>query len=180
MNYIIVDLEATCWKKKGHFENEIIEIGAVCVDAIGQVCGEYGRFVQPIENPVLSDFCIDLTSIQQKDVDGAAAFPEVLADFLNWIATFGEDYWLCSWGFYDKSQFKKDCERHGLSIDWLEQHISLKHQYKDIHLLRRPIGMVGALRREGISLEGTHHRGIDDARNIAKIFIHNFDYWTFE
>jgi inhibitor of KinA sporulation pathway (predicted exonuclease) len=30
--------------------------------------------------------------------------------------------------------------------------------------------MGGALKMEGIILEGTHHRGIDDAINIAKIF----------
>jgi len=30
--------------------------------------------------------------------------------------------------------------------------------------------MGGALKMEGIKLEGTHHRGIDDATNIAKIF----------
>jgi inhibitor of KinA sporulation pathway (predicted exonuclease) len=29
--------------------------------------------------------------------------------------------------------------------------------------------MAGALRQLGIPLAGTHHRGIDDARNIAKI-----------
>ncbi|WP_255512454.1 hypothetical protein [Flagellimonas sp. S3867] len=32
-----------------------------------------------------------------------------------------------------------------------------------------------ALNREGLNLEGTHHRGIDDARNISKIFKAYFD-----
>jgi inhibitor of KinA sporulation pathway (predicted exonuclease) len=32
-----------------------------------------------------------------------------------------------------------------------------------------PCGMKGALRRMGIPLDGRHHRGIDDARNIAKL-----------
>jgi inhibitor of KinA sporulation pathway (predicted exonuclease) len=30
-------------------------------------------------------------------------------------------------------------------------------------------GMSGALRLMNIPLEGIHHRGVDDARNIAKI-----------
>jgi 3'-5' exoribonuclease 1 len=30
-------------------------------------------------------------------------------------------------------------------------------------------GMAGALRRVGLQLQGTHHRGIDDARNIARL-----------
>ena len=42
------------------------------------------------------------------------------------------------------------------------------------------MGMKGALRNENIKLEGTHHRGIDDARNIAKIFLNCFEDWEFE
>ena len=33
----------------------------------------------------------------------------------------------------------------------------------------KEVGMDKALEYLGIDLEGTHHRGIDDARNIAKI-----------
>jgi 3'-5' exoribonuclease 1 len=40
--------------------------------------------------------------------------------------------------------------------------------------------MKNALELEGLKLDGTHHRGIDDARNIAKVFIKYFDKWTFE
>ncbi|MEL6538912.1 MAG: hypothetical protein AAFQ98_26080 [Bacteroidota bacterium] len=67
---------------------------------------------------------------------------------------------------------------HRLDKAWLRNHISLKHQYAKIKNLRRPMGMDGALKREGLSLEGTHHRGIDDARNITKIFKANFDHWV--
>jgi inhibitor of KinA sporulation pathway (predicted exonuclease) len=33
----------------------------------------------------------------------------------------------------------------------------------------RPMSMSAALRRLDLPLEGRHHRGIDDARNIARI-----------
>lgn len=33
-------------------------------------------------------------------------------------------------------------------------------------------GMSQALQQLGLELKGTHHRGIDDARNIAAIFRH--------
>ncbi|BDS12210.1 3'-5' exonuclease [Aureispira anguillae] len=178
MNYIILDLEATCWSKKGSFTNEIIEIGAVCINQRQALIGEYNSFVKPKLYPELSDFCKELTTIKQEEVDAAETFPVVLDDFLEWIESFGGEYWLCSWGFYDRSQFKKDCELHGLDTTWLRQHISLKHQYADIYNLSRPLGMKGALNREQIQMEGTHHRGIDDAKNIAKIFLNNFDYWT--
>ena len=65
MKFIIVDLEATCWKSREGRKNEIIEIGAVCVDDNKEILGKFVQIVQPLLNPVLSDFCISLTTITQ-------------------------------------------------------------------------------------------------------------------
>ncbi len=177
MNYIILDLEATCWKDRSiQKQNEIIEIGAVKINDKGEPQDEFCEFIKPKLNPVLSDFCKELTTITQEEIDIADPYENVIERFKNWIDV-EEPYVLCSWGFYDKKQFQKDCELHNLSIDWLENHISLKHQYAKIKNLRKPIGMGGALKKEKLTLEGTHHRGIDDARNIAKIFIANIEKW---
>ena len=35
---------------------------------------------------------------------------------------------------------------------------------------RRQVGMKMAMKLENIDLDGTHHRGIDDAKNIQKIY----------
>ncbi|HWO78436.1 MAG TPA: 3'-5' exonuclease, partial [Bacillus sp. (in: firmicutes)] len=43
----------------------------------------------------------------------------------------------------------------------------------------RGVGMARALEMLKLPLEGTHHRGIDDARNIAKIFVRIFDKLDF-
>ncbi|TAF63859.1 MAG: 3'-5' exonuclease [Cytophagales bacterium] len=181
MKYIILDLEATCWEGKSLTKrpNEIIEIGAICVDEQKQILGEFVTFVKPLKNPILSDFCTQLTSINQTMVDTAPYFPEALAHFQQWIQSFDIEYWLCSWGFYDRTQFKQDCLLHQLPTEWLQNHISLKHQYTTIAQLHRHIGMKGALQNENIPLEGTHHRGIDDARNINKIFLKYFHQWQF-
>lgn len=179
MNYIIVDLEATCWRKRTtNQRNEIIEIGAVKIDQRGNIISEFAVFVHPKLNPILSNFCTELTSIEQADIDSAEDYPSVLKRFQDWI-DLRTPYVLCSWGFYDKKQFMADGDLHDLSNDWLEQHISIKHQYADLKNLRKPIGMSRALQKEGLKLEGTHHRGIDDARNIAKIFLVHFEYWVF-
>lgn len=180
MKHIVLDLEATCWQGKAPAPNEIIEIGAVCVDENAEVIDEFVTFVKPSKSTQLSDFCTELTSITQDMVDNAPYFPQAVASFQEWIASFEDDYFLCSWGFYDKSQFKKDCKLHDLDIEWLKNHISVKHQYQKIKPTERPIGMKWALELENIPLEGTHHRGIDDARNIAKIFIRHFGKWKFE
>lgn len=180
MIYIVLDLEATCWNGKKLAPNEIIEIGAVAVNEAGETEGEFNTFVKPSIAPKLSDFCTELTSITQEMVDDAPLYPVAHQAFLDWINSFEQEYWLCSWGFYDKSQFKHDCKLHGLDKDWLKNHISVKHQYHKIKPTKRPIGMKGALALEKIELDGTHHRGIDDARNIAKIFVRFLNEWTFK
>ena len=178
MKYIIVDLEATCWEDRSKSPNEIIEIGAVCINEEKQIISEFNKFVKPIAHRMLSDFCTDLTSITQEQVNDAQIFPTVLNEFQDWMLSFNDEYILCSWGFYDQVQFKNDCLLHGLDISWLESHVSLKHQYAKIKKTRS-LGMKNALKKEKIALDGTHHRGIDDAKNIAKIFLKLFDKWNF-
>ena len=178
MKSIIVDLEATCWEQRKGRKSEIIEIGAICIDSQKQVISEFNQIIKPVINPSLSEFCTELTSITQNMVDEGVHFMEALHAFQNWINITQEDYLLCSWGYYDKNQFIYDCQLHALDTEWTENHISIKHQYALIKSLRRPVGMKTALKIEDLPLEGIHHRGIDDARNIAKIFIKYFDYWN--
>lgn len=169
MQYIIVDLEATCWKKGTLPDRmEIIEIGAVMLDSSsGPVTAEFAEFVKPIQEPFLSDFCRELTTIRQEDVDSADTFQPVFQRFLNWIGD--EPFRLCSWGAYDLRQFTIDCERHGIPFPAsFTHHINLKKAFADLRGIK-PCGMKGALFMLGMSLEGQHHRGIDDARNIAKV-----------
>ena len=45
----------------------------------------------------------------------------------------------------------------------------IKEAFSNALGTRKRFGMAGALRQLGLPLTGTHHRGIDDARNIARI-----------
>ena len=170
MLYIIIDLEATCWKNVMDFSiMEIIEIGAVKLDCDTlEVISEFPRFVRPVVNPLLSDFCKELTSITQKEIDEAETFNIIFPQLLEWIGD--EDYKLVTWGNYDPKQFEIDCRRHNIDLPekFENRHINLKKEFAKQKQCR-PCGMKQALRILKIPLEGTHHRGIDDARNIAKI-----------
>jgi len=181
VNYIIFDLEATCIKDKYKtFRNETIEIGAVKIiqreNGQLEIIDTFDKFIRPKLNLILSKFCKELTSIQQEDVNFAHSFPTVINEFKEWI---GNEYMLCSWGFYDQKQLENDSILYGLNSFWTNKHISLKHQFPDIMQLSKPCGLNKALKLSGISFEGTHHRGIDDAKNIAKIFCKYFNYWKF-
>lgn len=194
MDFIIFDLEATCFdggvKAPQGFKNEIIEIGAVKISENGLIIDEFQCFIKPKKFPQLSNFCKWLTSISQKDIDEAYYFPDCLHSFLTWST--GEDIaWdnmeviktlpvkFVSWGYYDRSQLRDDCYIHGINQHWIDEsnHMSLKHKHAEWTNLKhkRGIGLGGACKFEKIEFEGTAHRGIDDARNIAKIFVKYLD-----
>ena len=98
MKYIILDLEATCWQK-GNQRNEIIEIGAVCIDEGKKTLGEFSEFVRPVCHPCLSDFCTELTTITQAEIDRVETFPIVVNHFQNWITGFLVFWFLVFWFF---------------------------------------------------------------------------------
>lgn len=171
MRLIITDLEATCWMRQSPPKRmEIIEIGAVRLDgalpAAGKQ-GEFASFVRPVRQPKLSAFCMGLTGIRQRDVDGADEFPVVFARFLKWIGT--KSYRLSSWGMYDLLQFRTDCARHGIPVPpEFSSHINLKAEFARIKGVR-PCGVKRAMGLAGLTLQGRHHRALDDARNIARL-----------
>ena len=48
-------------------------------------------------------------------------------------------------------------------------HLNIKSLFALVHALPHEVGMDEALKLAGLPLEGTHHRGVDDARNLAQI-----------
>jgi len=172
-HYIIFDLEATCWEEKNDKIKEIIEIGAVKLNKDLEIMDIFSEFVKPAINPELTEFCKTLTSIRQSDVDNAKTFNDVIQDFERWILSSSEDVKLISWGYYDKKQILEESQHKKYSGEIIklleEKHISLKHEFAKMRK-SRTCGMKKALDILNLPLEGTHHRGIDDAKNIAKIF----------
>ena len=64
---------------------------------------------------------------------------------------------------------RKQCQYRDISYPLSSDHINVKTLFSEVKGLRRKVGMKGALGILEIPLEGTHHRGVDDAKNIAKI-----------
>jgi len=170
-HYLVIDLEATCCNAGSipREETEIIEIGAVMVDADTlAVVDEFAAFVRPQRHTKLTGFCTELTSIQQADVDSAKPLDAVLADFNQWARQYDNFLFSC-WGDYDYNQMTRECRDKGIPYPFAAEHLNLKRQFAQRQGLRRKVGMAAALRKVGLPLVGTHHRGIDDARNIARL-----------
>lgn len=170
-DFLILDFEATC-DRNGEIpreDKEIIEIGAVAVDSKTlKVFGEFQAFIKPSVNPVLTDFCKELTSITQEDVDAANGFKEVANSLYRFCFLHGIDWW-GSWGNYDFNQLKQDSvlHNHPNPLPW--EHFNLKQAFSDRQKLKRRLGLGGAIQLAELSFDGTAHRGIDDAKNIARL-----------
>lgn len=169
MHYIVLDTESTCWKNdRDVSKQEIIEIGAIKLNENFIEIDHFSRFVKPILSPILSDFCKELTTISQKEIDKAENFSIIFTDFLNWI---GEgSYTIVTWGDFDIKHFEIDCKRHKIKFPnrFVKKHINLKMVFADRYNIR-PCGLDQAVQMLKIKFEGSHHRAIDDARNTVKV-----------
>ena len=170
--YIVIDFEATCFKRERvpREETEIIEFAAMVVDKQTLTpISEFDAFVRPTIHPKLDPFCTELTSIVQEDVDGAFTFPTVLRQFSSWLQQFSGVKTFCSWGYYDKNQLVMECNRNSLKYPFDEEHINIKELFSEVKGYKRKYGVAGALKHLKMEFIGTHHRGIDDVRNIVRI-----------
>jgi len=176
---LALDVEATCDDGGAvpRQEMEIIEIGAVIANADCEVVDELQTFIRPVRHPRLTPFCTRLTGIRQADVDGAPLFHDAMEAFKGWFSRYPGliDHW-GSWGNYDKRQLEQDCALHGLSssVYLPGRHVNLKEAFRDALGLRNKPGLGQAIRVVGLEFAGTHHRGIDDARNIGRLLPHIF------
>ncbi len=180
MDFIVFDLEATCWLgRPPQGITEIIEIGAVKYNGYGENLGTFNKFIKPTVNPTLSPFCTRLTSITQENVDRAQTFDRVIEDFMDWIDIYTDDYLLCSWGKFDKTLLQNDCILHKVEFEWLESHIDVKKQFRTYKRSKDEYGLKKSLRLEGLEFDGTPHRAISDAENLGKIFCKYLDIWQY-
>ncbi len=174
-----VDLEATCDDVGVHEsprslvvvpdQMETIEIGLVVIDLESlEIVDEFQRFVRPQINPTLTDFCKKLTSIQQADVDSARTYQEVGEELRTFAARYPNAGW-ASWGDYDARQLERDAGLAGCPslLEGLP-HFNARKWHAGLYD-NRPKGLMQTVESLGLKWQGTYHRGIDDARNVAFI-----------
>lgn len=168
---IVVDLEASCCDKGtiAREDMEIIEIGACAVDLSDfSVADDFQLYIKPIVNPVLTDFCTELTGIEQATVDKADVFSMAIPVYRDWLSGFGSIKAWSSWGNYDKNQFEQDYRRHGTpNLHEGLRHLNLKNLFAKATGER--LGLGWAIEKVGAKFEGRAHCGRDDANNMARL-----------
>ncbi|MGN9821617.1 exonuclease domain-containing protein [Streptomyces sp. SD11] len=168
----VVDVEATCWagsQPPGEV-SEIIEIGLTVVDLqAGERLARHRILVRPARSTV-SEFCTELTGLTQHEVEQGVTFAEACR-LLAIEHRAGARPW-ASWGDYDRHQFTRQCQATGTPYPFGRRHTNAKAAFTEAYGLRKRPGMARALEIAGRRLEGRHHRGEDDAWNIAALVLH--------
>ena len=169
---LVIDLEATCWlgdPPEGQ-DSDIIEIGLCTLDVTtGQRLDKVSIVVRP-ERSTISEYCTALTTLTQEEVDQGISFREACSLLRTQYAS-KEHLW-ASFGDYDRLIFERECLTHGVKYPFGRGYLNVKSLFAVAQNLDRELPLDEAMDWLGFPLEGHHHRGEDDAWNIARILGH--------
>jgi inhibitor of KinA sporulation pathway (predicted exonuclease) len=165
---VVVDLETTCWEKREKGQvMEVIEIGVCLLDIrSGEITDRQGILIKPVYSAV-SEFCTQLTTLTQALVDTGIGFREGCLKLEDEYRS-KERVW-ASYGDFDRRQFERECHLKHIPYPFGSRHINVKTLFAIKHRLAEEIGIDQALALLSLKLVGTHHRGVDDAYNAARI-----------
>lgn len=176
----VLDFEATCWNKSPNLDRqEIIEFPSILYELNTKneviFISEFSKYVKPVLEPVLSDFCIGLTGITQEQVNDANIIQIVYKEHFEWLKAntpSNADIYIITCGAWDlKTMLPKEIKNKKLHYHQVyKTYINIKDEFENFYK-KKAGGMVGMLDYLNIKLEGRHHSGIDDTRNIAKILL---------
>lgn len=62
------------------------------VDTKCEYIDTFREFIKPIHNPILSEFCKELTAITQEEVDNGDTFQNVLRRHIKWLQDCNVDF----------------------------------------------------------------------------------------
>ena len=168
----IVDIEATCWDgtpPEGQ-SSEIIEIGLYQLDLNYRYTdkdpNKCGILIKPV-NSTVSEFCTKLTTLTPYKLRNGKTLWDACTILMEQYET-KEHVW-ASWGDYDRGMFEKQCKKLYIPYPFGSRHINLKTLFAIKHKLSKEVGVAKALEILSMKFEGTPHRGVDDAYNIARI-----------
>lgn len=166
---IVVDLESTCWNGPTTEISEIIEIGICELDAeTGEISKARGIIIKPVKSKI-SKFCTELTTITQDMVDTEGISLGEAFSIIENEYDLKNNNWI-SYGEYDYNMFIRDSKNKSLGNPFLKNHINIKSEFARLNKLRKKgVGLRKALSMCKLEFDGTHHRGVDDAKNIAKL-----------
>ena len=173
---------------------EIIEFPIVVVDVKRrEIKTTFQTYVKPTIDPQLTEFCTELTGITQEQVDQGVTIQDAMRQvhmFLGKAGLFSSEFIFMSCGDFDGNHLLKEAKEKEFFVpNYFKRWINIKkafpiHKFdaskqpydftnmNTIHRCKPTVrGMPQMLSQCGLELEGRHHSGIDDAKNLARVAI---------
>ncbi|MDT3427075.1 inhibitor of KinA sporulation pathway (predicted exonuclease) [Paenibacillus forsythiae] len=172
MDYIILDIEFNGRKFASEHPMEVIEIGAVRLDASLRPVDEFTSLIRPVYFATLNSFIKKKTGIPQEEIDIAPRFPKVISAFRRWLDQSPDDVLLLTWGGEDMKRIIQDTRMHKMDDTYW-----MKAPYYDLlkgllraRGLKNDVSVEGAMELLGLESAGSAHRALGDARMTSDIF----------
>lgn len=170
---IVIDFEANCLDGKDIYPQEITEFPAIPIDlqtktiAYDKTFHHYCKIHMDV-----TPFATQLTGITQTMSDGGLPFKDVHSKFRDWCRDNGftaHNSVIVTCGNWDlNTAFPAQCKYSNLTIPEIcKQWCNVKRIFKDKYGVK-PGSMPNLLKKCGLDLQGRHHSGIDDTKNIAR------------
>ena len=166
---IVLDLEFIPYRRKQepYCVHEIIEIGAVALDADNEIYDEFQMYVKPQYGTVPPCCCCGgwpACSLHY------SALAEAMQAFEAWLPQ-KEPYRFYTWSGSDQHVFQAEAEwkERPLLGNFYGWWVDLQRLHQRIYGFSKPMKLVTALGSMQIYFEGTEHGALADARNTAKI-----------
>jgi Inhibitor of the KinA pathway to sporulation, predicted exonuclease len=177
MDYIILDIEFNGRKFASDLPMEVIEIGAVRLNADLQQTDIFSSLIKPVYFSKLNSFIKKKTGIPQEEIDIAPKFPRVIGEFIQWLDR-GEPFMLFTWGGEDLKRIVYDTRMHKLDDSlWLSiDYFDLLKGYLRYKNITNDVSVEAALADLNLVSNGNAHRALDDAIMTADVFRAIFDH----
>lgn len=168
---IVLDLEFISIRQQHQpvAMQEIIEIGAVALNAKNEIVDEFQTYVKP-QYGVVPPKITSITGITNEMLREADYFSRAMQRFEAWLPQ-KEAYRFYTWSRSDQIVFLRESEwKERPLLDGFYQYwVDLQRLHQRIYHFSRPLKLVEALGSMQIEFEGTEHGALADARNTAKI-----------
>ncbi|KAL5708441.1 hypothetical protein ACHQM5_019234 [Ranunculus cassubicifolius] len=172
--FVVIDFEATCDKENNPNPQEIIEFPSVLVNSMtGQLEASFQTYVRPAYHQNLTDFCKELTGIQQIQVDRGVPLSEALLMHDKWLEEKGikhTKFAVVTWSNWDcRVMLENECRFKKIrKPPYFNKWINLKVPFQEVFGGVR-CNLKDAVQLAGLAWEGRAHCGLDDARNTARL-----------
>lgn len=139
-----------------------------------KIVSTFHKYVKPTIHPILSPFCTLLTGISQEVVENSQTWQIVYQDFLDWLDVNAVDRNQClfvSDGPWDVRDFiGKELNYHEISRpSFMHRILDIRKHYAKKYD-RQSTNLNGMLLGLNMEFEGREHSGLDDAKNVYRIF----------